>query len=266
MKWFQHDSNASTDAKIRKLLLRHGPEGYAVYFHCLELIASSVEKTNITFELEHDTEIIADNLKFKGSTNVSAIDKVNNIMKTIIDLKLFELSNNKITCFKLALRLDNTISRSADINQIKKNVSTTKLLRSDNEAEENRIDKSTLDKIKVNKNTKTKNITSSKSITIPIVLNNNVFKDKWKEWDLYRKKAKWKWDFDMAQKQVNWLEKFGSDIACEIMEQSMMNGWQGLFELKSKHKEDKDIGFQHASIEDGQAEYYKALAKGDIRE
>jgi len=139
MKWFQHDSNASTDAKIKKLLLKNGAEGYAVYFHCLELIAGSVEKNNITFELEHDTEIIADNLKIKGDNDYSAIDKVNNIMKNIIELGLFECSNSKITCLKLALRLDNTVSRSPGFNQIKKNVSSTKLLRSGNVADE--IDK-----------------------------------------------------------------------------------------------------------------------------
>jgi len=153
MKWFQHDSNASTDAKIKKLLLKNGAEGYAVYFHCLELIAGSVEKNNITFELEHDTEIIADNLKIKGDNDYSAIDKVNNIMKNIIELGLFESSNNKITCLKLALRLDNTVSRSPGFNQIKKNVSSTKLLRSNNVAdeinkkEENKEDKKKLDPV-----------------------------------------------------------------------------------------------------------------------
>ena len=60
MKWFQHDTDSTQDAKIRKLILRHGAEGYAVYFHCLELIAGTITKSNINFELEHDAEIIAD--------------------------------------------------------------------------------------------------------------------------------------------------------------------------------------------------------------
>lgn len=227
MKWFQHDSNASADAKIRKLLLRHGPEGYAVYFHCLELIASSVEKTNITFELEHDTEIIADNLKFKGSTSVSAIDKVNNIMKTIIDLRLFEISDNRITCFKLALRLDNTVSRSADINQIKKSVSTTKLLRSDNVTEENRIEENTLDKNRTDKNTKTL------VITFPINLNNSSFKSKWEEWTKYRKELKKPLTPSSVKSQFTLLTAHPSD-AVEILELSIMNGWSGIFVLKNK--------------------------------
>jgi hypothetical protein len=156
MKWFQHDSNASTDAKIRRLILRHGAEGYAVYFHCLELIAGNISMNNITFELEHDSEIIADNLKIKGDSNESGIDKVNLIMKSIIDLGLFSYDNNKIFCFKLAQRLDNTVSRSPELNKIKDRVrtqsgDTTKLLRSCDVSEENRIDKIKSDKNKLDK-------------------------------------------------------------------------------------------------------------------
>jgi len=144
VKWFQHDANASHDAKIKKLILRHGVDGYGIYFHCLELISGDLTQTNITFELEHDSEIIADNLKIKGDEQMSGIDKVNMILKTFIELGLFEENNNRIFCFKLASRLDNTISRSAEINKIKK-------IRSDNveatqtyKAEDNTIHNNTI--------------------------------------------------------------------------------------------------------------------------
>lgn len=158
MKWFQHDANASTDAKIKKLILRHGAVGYAVYFHCLELIAGDLTQSHITFELEHDSEIIADNLKIVGDNNEGGIDKVNRILKTIIDLGLFQESDNKVFCFKLANRLDNTVSRSPEINKIKDLVSTTNLLRSDYVestktygAEENTIDKNTIQENRLDK-------------------------------------------------------------------------------------------------------------------
>jgi hypothetical protein len=160
MKWFQHDSNASSDSKIRKLLLRYGPEGYAVYFHCLELIAAEVKPKKITFELEHDAEIIADNLNFKGNNDFSAIDRVNNIMKYIVDLNLFQENHDKIVCLKLALRLDNTTSRSPEINIIKHklfgdNKEHTKMLQSNNEEptekHSSRIDENTIHNIKTDK-------------------------------------------------------------------------------------------------------------------
>ncbi len=110
MEWFKHDTGASTDAKMRKLIMRHGAVGYAVYFHCLELIMADVNKNNITFQLEHDSEIIADNLKITGNGTESGVDIVEKIMYTLIDLELFESSCNKITCFKLLTRLDSSMT------------------------------------------------------------------------------------------------------------------------------------------------------------
>ena len=108
MKWFKHDSDALTDSKVKKLILKHGAVGYAVYFHCLELIASCVTETNINFELEHDAEIIADDLKINGNGTESGAQIVEKIMRTIIDLNLFEESNGHIFCMKLLKRLDSS--------------------------------------------------------------------------------------------------------------------------------------------------------------
>lgn len=110
MKWFKHDSDASSDAKIKKLLIRHGAIGYAVYFHCLELIAGNVSNDNITFELEHDSEIIADNLRIKGTAEKSGVQVVEEIMHYIVQLELFENHDGRITCFKMIKRLDSSMT------------------------------------------------------------------------------------------------------------------------------------------------------------
>jgi hypothetical protein len=110
MKWFPHDTDATQDAKIKKLLIKHGAVGYAIYFHCIELIAAEISETNLTFELEHDSEIIADNLHIKGTADKSGIDIVQEVMLTIIGLKLFEQSHGKIFCFKLLKRINTSIT------------------------------------------------------------------------------------------------------------------------------------------------------------
>jgi len=112
MKWYKHDTDAFSDAKIRKLIMKYGAEGYAIYFHCIELIAGNISETNITFELEHDAEIIADNLKIRGSQDKSPIETVNEIMLYIIELGLFDESEGKIFCFKLLNRLDTSMTSS----------------------------------------------------------------------------------------------------------------------------------------------------------
>ena len=100
MKWFKHDSNASMDAKLRKLRLKYGMEGYGVYWYCLELIAGTVEKHNLTFELEHDSEIIA-------ADTAIHIDRIHDMMAFMVNSGLFESGENgMITCIKMANRTD----------------------------------------------------------------------------------------------------------------------------------------------------------------
>lgn len=106
MQWFKHNTNATQEAKLKKVILRYGAEGYAVYFHCLELIAGAVSDSNITFELEHDSEIIADNLKIKGTADKSPIQVVEEIVRYIVELGLFEESGNRIFCYSLLRALD----------------------------------------------------------------------------------------------------------------------------------------------------------------
>jgi len=99
MKWFKHDSDANTDAKLRKLSVRYGLEGYGLYWYCLELVARNVEKHNLTFELEHDSELIA------AHWNIH-MDKVQEIMRYMVELRLFEDSGRNLTCLKMATRTD----------------------------------------------------------------------------------------------------------------------------------------------------------------
>lgn len=99
MKWFKHDSDASNDAKLKKLRLKYGAQGYGIYWYCLELIARNVEKHNLTFELEHDAELIADD--FKLSPEI-----VQHIMTYMVELGLFENTDGIITCLKMATRTD----------------------------------------------------------------------------------------------------------------------------------------------------------------
>lgn len=100
MKWFKHDSNASVDAKIERLMMKYGLEGYGLYFYCLEMIARTVEPHNLTFELEHDAEIIGHRVGIHQ-------DRVLEMMSYMVDLQLFEMNDRRIvTCLKLATRTD----------------------------------------------------------------------------------------------------------------------------------------------------------------
>lgn len=108
MKWFSHDSNARSDVKLRKVLMRYGADGYGLYWYCLELIAGKVDASNVTFELEHDAEILAHDLKIDSL-------RVEEIMRFMISLDLFQVSEGAIRCMKMAKRLDERYTRSPEL-------------------------------------------------------------------------------------------------------------------------------------------------------
>jgi hypothetical protein len=104
MKWFKHDSTANMDAKLQSVLLEYGMEGYGLYWYCLELIAQTVTPENITFNLQHDSRIIARNTGL-------GVQKVQEIMTHFVNIKLFQSNNGLITCLKLANRTDDYITK-----------------------------------------------------------------------------------------------------------------------------------------------------------
>lgn len=99
MKWFKHDSNARHDAKLTKLRIKYGMEGYGLYFFLLECIAGNVEPHNLSFELEEDSEVIA------VVTNIHQ-ERVEEMMLFMVDQGLFEESDGMVTCLKMATKTD----------------------------------------------------------------------------------------------------------------------------------------------------------------
>jgi hypothetical protein len=99
MKWFKHDSDANQDAKLRRLRLKYGMEGYGLYWYCLEMVARGVEASRLTFELEHDAELIA------ADTGIHH-ERVQSMMLDMVAVGLFENSDGVITCLKMAHRTD----------------------------------------------------------------------------------------------------------------------------------------------------------------
>jgi hypothetical protein len=115
MQWYQHDSNANMDAKLQEVLLDYGLEGYGLYWYCLELIVGKVDKDNVTFELEHDCRMIAKNT---GST----VQKVQEMMQSMVRLGLFEQSQGAITCLKVAKRLNQSMTSNPKMREILSNI------------------------------------------------------------------------------------------------------------------------------------------------
>lgn len=111
MEWFRHDSNANLDEKLQEVLLDYGLEGYGLYWYCIELIVGKTSASNITFEIKHDARIIARNT---GSTP----QRVEEMMKRFVAVGLFENTDGKITCLKVAKRLVSSATSNPQMRSI----------------------------------------------------------------------------------------------------------------------------------------------------
>jgi len=99
LKWFKHDANAVLDSKLKRLRTKYGLEGYGLYWYCLECVARNVERHNLTFELEEDAELIS------SDTGIHR-ERVEEMMRDMVNWGLFEESQGRITCLKMATRTD----------------------------------------------------------------------------------------------------------------------------------------------------------------
>lgn len=104
MKWFQHESNARNDIKLKMLQKAFGNDGYAIYFKMLEIIAEYANEKNLNewgfVDRFHDTKTLAE------ECNIDA-DRLASILKKCNELDLFEKKNHRLYCEKILKRLDN---------------------------------------------------------------------------------------------------------------------------------------------------------------
>lgn len=68
--------------------------------------------------MEHDSEIIAANLFIKDETGKTGIEIVEDIMRYIIKIGLFQESGGRIFCFKLLKRLDTSMTSNPTFRRL----------------------------------------------------------------------------------------------------------------------------------------------------
>ena len=82
-------------------------------------------------------------------------------------------------------------------------------------------------------------------LDIPPPLRTQPFTNAWQRWMTFRRGMRGRKPKDwgiLFGEQLKWLAGFGEPTAHQIIEQSIRNGWQGLFELKNQPRRDnRDI-------------------------
>ena len=81
--------------------------------------------------------------------------------------------------------------------------------------------------------------------TFPPSLGVEEFKKSFNEWIDYRRGLRGTvkdWSL-LFNKQLEWLEEFGPDVAQEILDQSIRNGWRGLFPPKTNQPQSRHTSY-----------------------
>ena len=112
MKWFQHVSRAAYDGRVRKLTSKYGAEGYGLYFFAVENVCEGLTPANVSCIAEYDDEQFAHEINCKP-------EKAKEILDYCVELGLLgRAKNHKISCEKIMLRLDNTMSQNPEVKKM----------------------------------------------------------------------------------------------------------------------------------------------------
>jgi hypothetical protein len=168
--YFSHDYTARTDAKIKKLLQKHGYLGYGLYWALIEDLYLNENC------IQYDIECIAFDLR----TNEMIIESIIN------DFNLFELSNNTFSSISVQKRMEkrNEKSERASLSAFKRwnNANAMQTQCDSNALNESKVNESKLNEIKIKDNSlidkKSKLISFEKSD----IFDFNVFKTKFNDW------------------------------------------------------------------------------------
>ncbi len=242
ISWLKLDVNILKNEKID--LLRSYPDGDSLFVLWIGLLCMAMK-----------SDIPGHILICKGSPySVEDLSNLLNISKKTVQMglelfarfgmiKLGDFNEIEVTNFQEKQSIDK-IEHQKDLNRkrVQKYRDKQKQLEC-NDVTENvtlRNEQIRLDKIRVDK----KRI--DKEIKYPTSLNNSLFINKYGEWEQFRKELKKPLTPTSIKQQLKLLSKYSIQDAIYIIDKSIRNGYQGLFEPS---KQELDKNKKHDKVE-----------------
>jgi hypothetical protein len=210
--YFSHDYNPRLTEKIKKLLRKHGMLGYGIYWAVVEDLYNNANA------LRTDYEGIAFDLRTPEETVKSVIN----------DFDLFVFNGEYFGSLSVQRRINERESKS-----VKARESAFKRWEDANALPSH----SKGNAIKEKKGNKKKESKEDNSDKDPYSNIPDLWKPIMMEWNEYRNKIKKKLpDINKTLKELQKLSNSDLAIAQQIVDKSISNGYQGLFELKNTNQ------------------------------
>ena len=211
--YFPHDYNAMQDEKIKMLIRKHGMEGYGIFWGIVEMLYNNANA------LRTDYEGIAYDMR----TNSDKIESIIN------DFELFVVDGDLFGSESIERRLNERKEKSRkakeSANYRWKNANALRMHSECNAIKEKKV-----------KEKKEKKENNNEDWILKV---DDKFKDTVSMYVDYRKGRKESYKTEKSfMLMVNKLIQMSGNnpiIAKQIVEQSMINNWAGLFELKQNN-------------------------------
>lgn len=211
--YFSHDNDMRNNKKVRALRAKFGHEGYSLWNMILEYLTGcdflQFKYTELEFEL------------LAGDFDTTA-ERLKEIIIYLINIRLIQIDTETlqegslIYCVELSERLSYVFDRRNPSHK-EFQATETELM-----------------------STKTPKVKERKVNEIKVNEIENPFKDSiafgeaWQNWEKYRAERRQKLTPSSVKMQIKFLSSFSEETAIQIINQSIANGWQGLFELKQQ--------------------------------
>lgn len=227
LDYFPHENVMRNDRKLKAVRSRwpHN-EGYAIYNMILETLSESsmliIEWNNM------ESELIA------GDFGIES-EKLTEMIEYFIKIDLIQSSNGYIYCKQLDKRSECVFGKrtvNLDSLRIENGINITQTIVCDSENTQSKVKERKLSKVEK------KGTCISDEIELPIQFKNDEFETSLNHFIDFRKKIKAPLTDYAIKLLINKLSKLSyndSNLAIDIMQQSMINGWKGVFEIKGNN-------------------------------
>lgn len=227
--YFSHDVNMKEDIKIKLLRAKFGLTGYAVY----NLLLEDIYKNGYFLQLNEDYVLI-----FSSENNIE-VEQFESMVEFMISRQLFSevvynkynvLTSKRIQSDFLHATIKRTETTKINpkydvelVNSEKTIINSEKTLINDVSGTHSIEEKSIVEESK-----------ETGLIFLPVELEGIIDLTLWTEWVEYRKSINKPLSELSIKKQINFLLKQSNPVDC--IDNAIMNGWQGLFEIKENGK------------------------------
>jgi len=239
MRWFKHMTAAKDDEKIVELLAIGGLEAYGFYWAVIELVARQMEKESGKCSVTYPLPYLSRQLYCHHNKVTNLLGKLQ--VTGLIDVDKIEVDgrvNFKLTCPNLLKYRDEYTTKKT---KNRDNIETIS-----RQTQEQETDTETDTDIETDIKQKQKKIKEKKAdvvFEIPDKLNTPDFLRAWEEWQTYRKQRRQTLTAFSIKKQIEFLVSIGAKDAVISINESIKNGYTGLFPVKQAARNNNDNGF-----------------------